>query len=339
MKQSDRMLEEVFETLGHSTKRIKPEKFNAILEKHLPFPTKVVPLDNPSVAGYMHPVIIDGKFIGAKLALPYDEFLGHTKLDGENIDTAFHELAHATHCKVDPRIAANQGNLEKLVASKSQIAPDVDYSGINTKINTLYEKIFYGWEIPPQKREGFVEGILAGGESKTQAIKNRLKYIEEETEKIANEIPDNELKIAFLKRIRNGLRTEDYAWGQGTKFKAQAEINKSVQSLVEKDGKIDELLELEAKDKPTYLKKINEYFEKANFCKKQEELTSNIEWNNDVAYMFGEKINYLNDKIATLIRTERRNMVFNKALEKSSSGKLILPNTIEKKSKFIDVAA
>jgi len=339
MGHSDRMLEDVFETVGHSTKRIKIEKFQNILDDHLPFPTKVFPLDDPKVAGYMRPINHDGRFLGAGLALPYDEFLGLLKLDGENLDTVFHELSHATHCKVDGRISANEEALKKLILKKFETAPDVDYSGINNKINDLYQKSFYEWGSFTEQGGNFGEKFLSGGEAKAGAIKDRLQNIAEETEKIANEIPDNELKIAFLKRMRNGLRSENYAWGQGAKFKAQAELNKTVQTLIEKDGRVDELLELETKDKSSYLKKINEYFEKADFCKKQGELTSKIEWNNDIAYMFGEKINYLNDKIATLIRTERRNMVFNKALVKSSTENLALPNPVVTKCKFIDLAA
>lgn len=312
LDQATEMLRLFYDKIGHERNGMKLESLQKIADDTFSFTAKIKPLDNPKVAGYMSPEIKNGKFIGCEVALPQDEFLGCIKLHGDNFDTAFHEFAHGAHFKADPRIAANRGLLDKLLINKAMNSSDPDaiakMAALKNKVWDLYNRIFYKVEMPTEKASGFVDKFTKGGQDKTTAIADRLKYVGEETDGILKEIPDNDLKIAFLKFIRNGLRTEDYAFTQGAGFTAQKTVDRQVQRLVEKEGKVDELLDLQSKNKNAYTTKITKYFEQAGVAAKEKEVNSNIEWNNDIGYMFGEKIKFLNEKIARLIKVERKKM-------------------------------
>ncbi|MEI8377052.1 MAG: hypothetical protein WCF95_00785 [bacterium] len=312
LEQATEMLRIFYDKIGHERNGIKIEQLQKMADDTFQFTAKIKPLDNPKVAGYMSPEIKNGKFIGCEVALPKDEFLGCIKLHGDNFDTAFHEFAHGAQYKTDPRIAANRGTLNKLLTNKAAHSSDPNaitkMMALENKVWDLYNKIFYKVEMPTEKASEFVDKFAKGGQEKTAAIADRLKYVGEETNKILQEIPDNDLKIAFLKFIRNGLRTEDYAFTQGAGFTAQKNIDRQVQRLVEKDGKVNELLNLQSKNKNIYVAKIEEYFNQAGIAAKEKEVNSNIEWNNDIGYMFGEKIKFLNEKIARIIKIERKKM-------------------------------
>lgn len=332
MEFSDKLLEDVFEQLGTRIRGKKIDSLQTILDDTLPFRTKVMPLDNPKVCGYMRPVIKDGEYLGAGLALPHDDFLNQIKLGGDDLDTFMHELAHSTHYYVDNRIVANRNEINKILQKNAAKRPEVDYNKISEKIHSLYERIFYDCEINAQNAPKFVQDFQKGGDIKTNAIKGRLSTILAETKAVLNEIPDNDLKIAFLKRMRNGLKSEDYAWAQGRKFRAQADINEDVLKLIDADGMRNELIALKEINESEYIAKVNKYFDKANLIKKQEALNEAIKTNNDIGYLFDEKIKFLNDKIAQIVRRERTKIVFKKSFDKSSVESIPFPRPVKNKS-------
>ena len=306
LKIADEILETVFPKI-EGRRLASPERLEVEVNQMLPFPISIEPLKDNESEGIFEPAIssID-KFVGGKLKLPHDPVSGKVKLGGDYTDTFMHEIGHAVHYKVDPRIPANILSVRKWVNSMMNGLQNRNLLfDFRVKTKTLYENVLYNCELSAEKKMKFKEALLTGGDVEKQAVNERLANISNNVDEAFSDSVDLNVKLMVLKELRNGLRTEDFSWSRGAKYKVQESLDKSIETLIKKEN-IDDLISLQKSSEGAYTAKLNNIFENTGIASKQKQLDSELTDTKYIHYMFKEKIQLLNKKIAETIAEQRK---------------------------------
>lgn len=306
LKIADEILETVFPKI-EGRRLASPERLEVELNQMLPFNLKIEPIEGSDAEGVFAPALsFKNKFAGGTLKLPYDSVSGKLKLGGDHTVTFMHELGHAVHYKVDPRIPATVLAVRNWAISMMNGAQNVDFlANFRHKAKRLYENVLYNCELSAEQKGKFKEALLTGGDAEKQAVKERLANISHKVDEAFSDHVDLDVKLIFLKEFRNGLRTEDFSWSRGAKYKVQESLDKSIKTLIKREN-IDELISLQKSSEAAYTAKLNNIFENAGIASKQKQLDSELTDTKYVHYMFKEKIQLLNKKIAENIAEQRK---------------------------------